>query len=299
MHFAPIPPVTAGLLDAVTQQMLIITQTSGAQASGTQSPTHIAIRHHLGAPGQRVRSQIALHVAECMAVDAPSAMAFATCCELLHNASLIHDDLQDGDTMRRGSQAVWALFGKDVALCVGDLLLSAAYVALSQISDLAALPRLITTTHAAVAQTIRGQVFNPLTADPELDPLKVYQSMAASKSGALLALPFTLVFSYLDRADLVATAARAVRAFSIAYQIADDLADLESDERTPLGAAANIVVVLETTLGLNRAMARQRAAEMARSLLAEARDVAAALPNLSGTILADLATRIITKLDRV
>ena len=38
----------------------------------------------------------------------------ATRCELLHTASLIHDDLQDRDYLRRGKQAVWSLFGNDV-----------------------------------------------------------------------------------------------------------------------------------------------------------------------------------------
>ena len=83
------------------------------------------------------------------------ATAIATACELLHNASLIHDDLQDQDAERRGQPAVWAKFGPDVAICAGDLLLSAAYAALAALGETAA--PVIAHMHTRVAITIQGQ----------------------------------------------------------------------------------------------------------------------------------------------
>jgi geranylgeranyl pyrophosphate synthase len=221
----------------------------------------------------------------------------ATCCELLHNASLIHDDLQDRDQLRRGTPAVWSMFGDDVALCAGDLLLSSAYAALADVTDSAAIPRLVAQTHAAVEQTIRGQASSAVPPRADFDRLAAYQAMAAAKSGPLLSLPFGLVFSYRNRPDLVATSARAVRAFSIAYQIADDLADLEADSRTAIGAAANIVIVLETSSARNRATAKITADQMARVRLADALAIAADLPDGTAAILSDLAQRITHKLD--
>ena len=262
-----------------------------------QSPVCQAVIHHLGTPGLRVRSQIALHAADCLAVDAQSALAMATCCELLHNASLIHDDLQDRDHLRRGRQAVWSMFGDDVTLCAGDLLLAAAYAALAEVTDVAAGRRLIALTHAAVAQTIHGQAFPALPPHAEFDPLAAYQAMAAAKSGPLLTRPFGLVFSYCNRSDLVATSARAVSAFSIAYQIADDLADIEADARTALGAAANIVIVLEAAGGTDRTMAQASAVLLARAKLAEALAIAANLHAGTAAILSDLAARISLELD--
>ena len=121
--------------------------------------------------------------------------------------------------------------------------------------------------------------------------------MAAAKSGPLLSLPFGLVFSYCNRPDLVAMSGRAVRAFSIAYQIADDLADFEADSRTVLGAAANIIGVLEAVGRADRATAQARAVVMARAKLAEALAIAAELPHGTAAILSDLAARITYKLD--
>ncbi len=293
MHFAPIKPDMKVRMAKVTETMLSV----AINSLDPQSPVLQAVVHHLGTPGLRVRSQIALHAADCLGVDAPSALAMATCCELLHNASLIHDDLQDRDQLRRGAQAVWSLFGDDVALCAGDLLLSAAYAALSDVTEPAALPRLFALTHKAVAQTIHGQASPALPPHPDFDRLAAYQAMATAKSGPLLTLPFGLVFSYCNRPDLVETSARAVGAFSIAYQIADDLADIEADARTALGAAANIIGVLEAAGDTDRATAQARAVCMARAKLAEALAVAADLPGGTAAILSELAQRITHKLD--
>jgi geranylgeranyl pyrophosphate synthase len=293
MHFAPIRPDVTARLATVSQKMLSVALGS----ADPQSPVCQAVIHHLRTPGLRVRSQIALHAADCLGVDAQSALAIATCCELLHNASLIHDDLQDRDQLRRGMQAVWSMFGDDVALCAGDLLLSSAYAALADVTDIAAMPRLVAQTHAAVAQTIRGQASPTLPPHADSDRLATYQLMAAAKSGPLLSLPFGLVFSYCNRPDLVAMSGRAVRAFSIAYQIADDLADFEADSRTVLGAAANIIGVLEAVGRADRATAQARAVVMARAKLAEALAIAAELPHGTAAILSDLAARITYKLD--
>ena len=151
MHFAPTRPDVTARLATVSQKMLSVALGS----ADPQSPVCQAVIHHLRTPGLRVRSQIALHAADCLGVDAQSALAIATCCELLHNASLIHDDLQDRDQLRRGMQAVWSMFGDDVALCAGDLLLSSAYAALADVTNIAAMQHLVAQTHAAVAQTIR------------------------------------------------------------------------------------------------------------------------------------------------
>ena len=293
MHFAPIRPDMTAQLATVSQKILAVALGSG----DPRLPVCQAVIHHLGTPGLRVRSQIALHVAACMGLDTQSALAIAACCELLHNASLIHDDLQDRDHLRRGIQAVWSMFGDDVALCAGDILLSAAYAALSDVTDIAAVPRLVVQTHAAVAETIHGQASPALPRHGDGDPLATYQLMAAAKSGPLLSLPFGLVFSYCDRPDLTATSARAVRAFSIAYQIADDLADIEADARTALGGAANIVIVLEAAGSTDRRTARASAVNLAHTNLANALTIAADLPDGTAAILSDLAQRITHKLD--
>ena len=88
-----------------------------------------AARYHFSAGGARVRAQLGLDAASALNLSAQASMACAVAPELLHNASLIHDDLQDGDAMRRDTPAVWSRYGKGTAISAGDLLISAAYMA--------------------------------------------------------------------------------------------------------------------------------------------------------------------------
>ena len=62
-----------------------------------------AASYHLRTGGNRVRAQLALHAGRALGLGVSDAVTLATTCELLHNASLIHDDLQDLDEVRRGA----------------------------------------------------------------------------------------------------------------------------------------------------------------------------------------------------
>ena len=178
-----------------------------------------------------------------------------------------------------------------------ELLLSPAFEAQADVTDIATMPRLVAQTHAAVAQIIRGQASPALPPHADFDRLASYQAMAAAKSGPLLSLPIGLVFSYRNRPDLVATLARVVHALSITYQIANDLADFDADKRAVLEAALIIIGVLKTADDTDRASALAHAVLMARPKLAEALAIAAELPHGTAAILPDLAARITYKLD--
>src|SRR5205807_9568872 len=88
------------------------------------------------AGGKRLRPALALLCYECARVNrggAPAeddiAIAFATALELVHNYSLIHDDIQDRDLLRRGRPTVWSICGKAQAINVGNCLHAAAFAA--------------------------------------------------------------------------------------------------------------------------------------------------------------------------
>ena len=116
----------------------------------------------------------------------------AAVCELLHNASLIHDDIQDKDTIRRDIESVWKKFGINVALCTGDFLLSAAYGVLANFSDVKLIPQLITTIHQRTYSVIAGQCADVSYQHQQLCSVSAYQKIAMAKSGALLSLPIEL-----------------------------------------------------------------------------------------------------------
>lgn len=77
-------------------------------------------RYHFRTGGKRLRALLPLLVADCLGEDPAKAVAMGAACEMLHNATLVHDDVQDGDEARRGHETVWRRFGVARAINLGD-----------------------------------------------------------------------------------------------------------------------------------------------------------------------------------
>src|ERR671933_2738549 len=88
-----------------------------------------AMRYALEGGGKRVRPVICLATAGAAGVDPKQALPAAAAVELVHNFSLVHDDLPalDNDAVRRGEPSVWAKYGDAVAVLAGDALLVEAF----------------------------------------------------------------------------------------------------------------------------------------------------------------------------
>lgn len=88
-----------------------------------------AMRYAVGAGGKRIRPQICLASAIAVGGTAEDAKYPAAAIEILHNYTLVHDDLpaMDNDTLRRGKPTVWTKFGEANAILAGDALLALAY----------------------------------------------------------------------------------------------------------------------------------------------------------------------------
>ena len=249
-----------------------------------------AIRHHLQSGGKRVRARLALSCAEALAVEPGDAIAIACCCELLHNASLLHDDLQDRDEERRGRAAVWSAFGDDVALLAGDLLLSSAYRALADVRSAWNLGALMHLVHSRVATVIHGQELDSLPHENGGFDLAAYERIAAGKSGPLLSLPLELPLRLSGLGRHAATAREAAEAFAIGYQIADDLQDIALDDplQSP-NSGSNLVWILRAQD--SGGAAENLAARHAKAALMRAVKAARALPNGAGDLLCSYAER--------
>ncbi len=250
---------------------------------------------HLAAGGQRVRARLALEAGVALDLAPQDSIALAATAELLHNASLVHDDLQDRENIRRGNQTVWAAYGDEVAICTGDLLLSAAYGALAAISDSRLLPDLIALVHARTALVVRGQCAEFSAKGQRVTDMAVYEKIAVGKSGALLSLPLELALAAAGKKEWMGEARRAAEAFGIGYQIVDDMDDVESDaagDDEP--RAVNALLVLRAAgHGLNaEAMVREIGLRHLRTAVA----LADRLPNGAGSFLRFLALALSQRL---
>ena len=79
--------------------------------------------YHMSTGGKRLRALLPLAVAESLGRPARDLVPFGAACELLHNATLVHDDLQDGDTIRRDQPTIWVKYGEARAINLGDAML--------------------------------------------------------------------------------------------------------------------------------------------------------------------------------
>ena len=260
-----------------------------ALSNGRASDAALA---HLQSGGKRIRARLALSAGHALGLNDPARIGLAAAAELVHNASLIHDDIQDRSLTRRGTATLWAEFGRDTAICSGDLLVSAAYMAVAQTrSD--ALPALLSRMHLQISEVISGQCAYLQARSSPAETLQHYEEIAHAKSAPLLALPLDLALVAAGRSEHCATVDRAAGAFAIAYQMADDIADIEVDRQM---GEPNIVIILGGQDAASEQANRVRA--MAASNYTRAADLAGALPNHCGDLLVALARKTASQLTR-
>jgi geranylgeranyl diphosphate synthase, type II len=107
------------LVETYLAELALTPELGGLEAS---------MRHALAGGGKRVRPVLCLATVEAAGAEAEAALPAAAALELVHNFSLVHDDLPalDNDRLRRGRASTWAEFGEAVAVLAGDALLSEA-----------------------------------------------------------------------------------------------------------------------------------------------------------------------------
>ena len=238
-----------------------------------------AIAHHLDSGGGRTRARIAIGTGNALMLRAADTVAIAAGSELLHNASLIHDDLQDDSPLRRGTDAVWSKFGANIAICAGDLLVSSAYGVLASFSDTSRVAELSLVMHEATSRVINGQAKDLAAQSHGITNISSYKVTARGKSGPLLSLPFELALTAAGFPDYVPVAREAAEQLAIAYQIADDLEDEHADARAAGAGCLNAVVVLRNN---GCADPRDAARTQAAQALREAMRCSSFLPKESG-----------------
>ena len=191
-------------------------------------------RYHLGldgsgSSGKRLRPLLGLLAYASIVGDHRAALPGAAAVELGHNFSLVHDDIEDGDTERRHRPTLWALHGIPQAINAGDLLFTLSRKALHRLTDLgfpdAKVLRLMRLHDDTCLALCEGQYLD-IWASERAEPMSVelYFDMIGRKTAALIA-------ASVEAGAVLATDDEAVvgryRAFGwalgIAFQLNDDL----------------------------------------------------------------------------
>ena len=189
---------------------------------------------HLETGGKRIRARLALAAAKALGVTATMALPWASAVELLHNATLVHDDLQDGDRTRRGRPTTWAVHGMAQAVNCGDLMLMLPTLIAAEVPTSEAVRfRLMSAVARRAAATVRGQAADLLlrAAVDERDPVEAYVRCIEGKTGELFALPVEgaalMAGADVDEAKEIA---EPFFVLGMLFQLQDDVIDLFGDK---------------------------------------------------------------------
>jgi geranylgeranyl diphosphate synthase type I len=135
--------------------------------------------------GKAIRPAYTLLAAQAVGGDPESVVPAAVAIELVHNFSLLHDDVMDGDLTRRHRRTAWSVFGRRYAILTGDALITLAFDVLSR-SRQPSVQTGLRALSAAVLNLLHGQYEDLLFERREDVKLTECQHMAESKTGALL-----------------------------------------------------------------------------------------------------------------
>ncbi len=218
------------------------------------SAAYLLLRYHLGwvdrqggeqeipiSQGKALRPTLCLFACDALANDYSRALPAAAALELIHNFSLIHDDIQDQDVERRHQATVWHLWGMPKALSAGNAMQCAGDLALLEVGGKEVAPETVLRVTGILTESylemIQGQCMD-LTFESRTDiKADEYLYMIACKTGALIrcGLEIGALLATEDAATVQAFA-QFGNCLGQAFQIRDDYLGIWGDEAT-LGKA--------------------------------------------------------------
>jgi geranylgeranyl diphosphate synthase, type II len=196
---------------------------------------HRAMRYSVLAPGKRLRPVLVIAGAEAVGGKAEAVLDTACALELIHAYSLIHDDLpaMDDDDYRRGRLTNHKVFGEAMAILAGDALLTLAFRLVAGNAARVATPAIVGTVVAEVADAagtdgmVGGQVVD-IESEGKTISAEMLDYIHLHKTAALIRAALRVGAQLAGgRPDQVEAISRAGQALGLAFQIVDDILDVE------------------------------------------------------------------------
>ncbi len=203
-----------------------------AQAPPPGSSLAQMCSYHLQTGGKRLRALLPLLTAQALDRDPSFLLPFGAACEMLHNATLVHDDLQDGDTVRRGQATIWTRYGMPQAVNLGDAMFYFTILLAQRVQVEPALREAC--TRRILMETLRvidGQEREFALKTARQPSLQDYFVMVEGKTSGLFSLPMAGAAQLCGaEARLVDALADAARHMGVLFQVQDDVLDLYGDK---------------------------------------------------------------------
>ena len=194
-----------------------------------------AIEHLLAAGGKRIRPTLVLLVGNMIGGNSEPLVTLGAAVELLHTATLVHDDLIDGALLRRGSETLNARWSSAATVLTGDFLFARAAKLASE-TDNTALMRLFANT---LANIVNGELTQLFSARGVINRENYYQRIYAKTASLFEMSTQAAAMVTTDDADIIGTLRKFGYELGMAFQIVDDLLDFTGEQATvgkPLGS---------------------------------------------------------------
>lgn len=204
-----------------------------ARMRGDAAPgLYRAASHLVKSGGKRLRPHMAIKSCEMLGGTAAVAMPAAAAVEMIHNFTLVHDDIMDNDEVRHGVPTVHRKFGVPSAILAGDVLFSKAFEAVSGRRAGAEVSALLASRLAAACTMVcEGQMLDiEMAASGRTPPEEKYIEMVSKKTAALFDASCAMgaICARAGRRDVSRLSAFG-RHLGIAFQITDDLIGVMGD----------------------------------------------------------------------
>lgn len=216
-----------------------------ANIGGGKLAMYDMMRYHMGwtdehgnrqdAGGKLVRPTLLLLACECVGGRWRAALPAAAAVELVHNFSLVHDDIEDGDSERRQRATVWRIWGEPQAINLGDAMHAMSRLALNRLDDSIADPGKILRAAGILEKTClelcEGQYLDILYESKFDINIDDYKLMTDLKTASLITCSVKLgALLGTDDEAMVRRFERFGRKLGMAYQMIDDVLGIWGDE---------------------------------------------------------------------
>jgi geranylgeranyl pyrophosphate synthase len=199
---------------------------------------HDAVKYALGLDipdrkkrGKRIRPILCLLTVDSLGGNQDMALTFAISIEFLHNFFLVHDDIEDGDKIRRNRPSVWVNYGLVNAINIGDFIFSKAYLNLNSLMekgiDAEKFFKLYNLFTSTADHTIKGQALDMNARYSDKILIDEYMHIVREKTGYYLSAPIIGGAIISDADEFIINSIKEF-SFSIGpmFQIIDDVIDL-------------------------------------------------------------------------
>jgi geranylgeranyl diphosphate synthase, type I len=223
------------------------------------------------AGGKRIRPALCLFAADAFGGSLQEAMPGAVAVELVHNFSLVHDEVQDHDAERHHRPTVWARMGEAQAINIGDFLYTRALRALTaDDGDTGRRMRALAVLNDAIERMIEGQWGDIAFEQRSQVTVDEYLAMVAGKTGALLSAPLEMGAILAGASDSEAAALGAWGAHvGAAFQAQDDYLGIWGDPNQTGKSNTNDIARRKKTLPIVHAAMQPEAARVISEAYAE------------------------------